>query len=104
MTSAQILIVEDEAVVAEELRQRLTLLGLTVVAVVSSGEEAVEVARQLRPNVVLMDIRLQGELDGIEAASRIRAELKVPIVYLTAYSDEATVARARATEPSGYLL
>ena len=104
MTAARILIVEDEAVVALDLRKRLTQLGYEVVETVGLGELAVQRAAQDRPDLILMDIRLRGEMDGIEAAEIIRRQLNLPVVYLTAHADEATVSRARVTEPFGYIL
>ena len=104
MTAARILIVEDEAVVALDLRKRLTQLGYEVVETVGLVELAVQRAAQDRPDLILMDIRLRGEMDGIEAAEIIRRQLNLPVVYLTAHADEATVSRARVTEPFGYIL
>ena len=100
----KILIVEDEQIVALELQDQLTHMGHSVAGIVASGEEAVEQARRLRPQLVLMDIRLQGKLDGIEAAELIRQEADIPIVYLTAFADEATLQRAKVTQPYGYIL
>jgi signal transduction histidine kinase len=104
MNSAKILIVEDEAVVALHMAHRLEALGHTVAGTARSGAEAVQQARAVRPDLILMDIRLEGEMDGIEAAKEIRAREDIPIVYLTAYADEATLQRAKITEPYGYLL
>ena len=87
-----------------DLRYKLEAMGYSVPAEVSSGEEAVEAASQLHLDVVLMDIGLSGEMDGIDAAAQIRGQFDVPVVYVTAYVDEATLARAKRTEPSGYLL
>jgi PAS domain S-box-containing protein len=104
MTSVRILVVEDEAIVALDLRKRLSSLGYEVVDVTAQGEKAVEIARKHRPDLTLMDIRLRGEMDGIKAADIIRTELFLPVVYLTAHADNATVDRARVTEPFGYIL
>ena len=104
MDKVQVLIVEDEAIVSMDLRYKLEGLGYSVPAEISSGEEAVEAASRLRPDVVLMDIRLSGEMDGIDAASLIRNQFGVPVVYLTSSVDEDTLARAKSTEPSGYIL
>jgi signal transduction histidine kinase len=101
---ATILVVEDEQIVALELAHRLTRLGHSVVGVVASGEEAIEESRRLRPELVLMDIKLQGELDGIDAVEAIRRELDTAIVYLTAFADEATLERAKVTQPYGYIM
>ena len=104
MDQIQVLIVEDEVIVSMDLRYKLESLGYSVSAEVRSGDEAVAAASQLRPDVVLMDIGLSGGMDGIDAAAQIRGQSEVPVVYLTAYSDEATLERAKLTEPYGYLL
>ncbi len=104
MTPSRILIVEDEAVVALDLRTRLGRLGHTVVDSVASADAAIESAQRHRPDLILMDIRLRGERDGIEAAQFIRTQIHLPVVYLTAHADDATIDRARITEPFGYIL
>ena len=104
MDKARVLIVEDEAIVSMDLRYKLEAMGHSVIAEDSSGEEAVEAASRLHPDVVLMDIGLSGEMDGIDAAAQIRGQFNIPVVYLTAYIDEATLERAEMTEPFGYLL
>jgi AmiR/NasT family two-component response regulator len=101
---ARILIVEDERIIARELKERLIHMGHVVVASVASGEQAVEQARALAPDLVVMDIKLQGELDGIAAAEIIQRETGVPVVYLTAFADDATLERAKETQPYGYVL
>ena len=104
MDKLQVMIVEDEAIVSMDLRYKLEALGYSVIAEIKSGKEAVEAVSQLRPDVVLMDIGLSGEMDGIDAAAHIRSQFDVPVVYVTAYVDEATLERAKTTEPSGYIL
>jgi PAS domain S-box-containing protein len=104
MAKAKIMIVEDERITAEDLKGALENVGYTVVDLISSGEDAVEKAGKLRPDIVLMDIRLEGEMDGIKAAEEIREHYGMPVIYLTAYSDVNTVQRAKITEPSGYIL
>lgn len=104
MDSTRILIVEDEIIVAEDLAGQLRQLGHEVVGIASEGEEAVSMARRLEPDLILMDIRLMGSMDGIAAAETIRRERDVPVIYLTALSDPATLARAKNTEPFGYML
>ena len=104
MNNAQILIVEDEAVVAMDIRGRLTNLGYNVVGIIDSGEKAVQTAETLRPDLVLMDIRLKGGMDGVAAADQIRLQLDLPVVFLSAYADDATLERAKVTQPYGYLL
>ena len=99
----KILVVEDENIVAMDLRTTLTRLGYEVVDTVGTGPQAIEQVERREPDLVLMDIQLRGAMDGIEAADRIR-HLDVPVVYLTAFSDDATLRRARETEPFGYVL
>ncbi|HEY9652698.1 MAG TPA: ATP-binding protein [Coleofasciculaceae cyanobacterium] len=103
MVRAKILIVEDENIVALNIQKRLTELGYTVTATVSSGETAIQLAAQNPPDLVLMDIKLKGSIDGIEAAARMRSRFQIPIVYLTAYADNETLNRAKLTEPYGYI-
>lgn len=98
------LIVEDEFLIAEELRERLSRLGFSVIAMVDSADEGVAIATRERPDLVLMDIRLRGEKDGIQAAQEIRQQVDLPIVYVTAYSDKLTVNRAKKTEHDGFIL
>jgi len=104
VASARILVVGDEGIVAEEIRSRLKRLRYRVAAVVFSGEEAIKKAEETHPDLVLMDIRLRGDIDGVEAAQEIRARFDIPVVYVTAYADEATLQRAKTTEPYGYIL
>ena len=99
-----ILIVEDETIVAADLAVKLKQLGYQVAATATSGEDAVELAGRLNPGLVLMDIQLEGSWDGIEAAGRIRDRYDLPVIYLTAHSDSATLARAKVSGPSGYIL
>ena len=103
MAKARILIVEDNNIVVLELRDWLRSLGYVVSGVAAYGEEAVEKAGETRPDLVLMDIRLKGDMDGIEAAEEIRASFDIPVVYLTALADHNTLQRAEATEPYGYI-
>ncbi len=100
----KIMVVEDESIVAFNLQQRLSRLGYDVPAVAASGEEALRLVDQLDPDLVLMDIHIQGEMDGIEVASRLNASHPLSVIFLTAYSEDATIERARATRPYGYLL
>ena len=103
-SSARILLVEDEFAVAMELRDRLDRLGYTVVGHELSGEDAIAQATATRPDLVLMDVRLDGRMDGIEAARTIREAHPVPVVFVTAYSDDETVQRAADTAPFGYVV
>jgi CheY-like chemotaxis protein len=104
MGKPRIVIVEDEGVVALQIRDALQGLGYEVPNAALSGEEAVTRVLDTEPDLVLMDIHLKGKLSGIEAARRIRNRLDVPIVYLTAHSDTETLAQAQLTEPYGYVL
>ena len=104
MTGTRILVAEDESLIAEALRNTLEKMGLIVTGVVASGEDAIARAEETSPDLVLMDIRLRGNLDGIEAAGTIHDRFDIPVIYLTAHSDDATVNRAKRTGPFGYLL
>ena len=102
--SARVLLVEDERISAFNLQQGLRRLGYDVPAIAASGAKALQLIEQQRPDIVLMDIHLEGEIDGIETAQRIAPDLMVPVIYLTAYSEETTLKRAAETKPYGYLL
>ena len=104
MDEARILIVEDERIVARDLAGTLEKLGYTVCGIAASGEDAVARATGDRPDLVLMDIVLAGEMNGVDAAMAIRHRLDIPVVYLTAYADDATLQKAKVTEPFGYLI
>jgi two-component system, cell cycle sensor histidine kinase and response regulator CckA len=99
-----ILIVEDERIVAKDLQQTLSGMGYDAFAIASSAEEAMARASEKCPDVVLMDIRIKGDRDGIQTAAILRSRFNIPVVYLTAHADEATIERAKKTEPYGYLL
>ena len=103
MSSARIMVVEDEYIVNADIQNTLKILGYEIAASVTTGEESIEQTADAKPDLVLMDIRLQGEMDGIEAAEQIRTLYNIPVVYLTAYSDENTLQRAKITEPYGYV-
>lgn len=102
--SPRIMVVEDEGIIAQDIKNCLEGLGYTVPDVVFTGREAIQRAEELRPDLVLMDIVLKGDIDGIETASEIRKKYNIPIVYLTAYEDDRTLKRAKLTEPLGYIL
>ncbi|NEN87638.1 MAG: EAL domain-containing protein [Okeania sp. SIO3H1] len=104
ISTTKILVIEDELIVAENIARNLHKLGYEVIGIVDSGEEAIQTATKKHPNLVLMDIMLQGDMDGIEAAGYIRSQLKIPVVYMTAYADDNTLGRAKLTEPYGYLV
>jgi len=100
----RVLIVEDEVIIARDIESKLRGLGYDTLPIVSSGEEAVERAGELKPDLILMDIVLNGEIDGIEATSRIGRLFNIPVVYLTAYADDKTLERAKVTDPFGYMI
>lgn len=100
----RILIVEDDPVIARGLAQRLRNLDYEVSAIASTGEDAIQSAGDESPDLVLMDIRLEGDMSGTEAAARIRSSLNIPIVFVTAHADEVSLERAKAGEPFGYLV
>ena len=104
MDKARIVVVEDESLLAEDIQERLKNLGYEVAAVAHSGEEALAVVAAAHPDLVLMDIRLKGKMDGIDTARVVRERFNLPVVYLTGEADGATLERAKATEPLGYLL
>lgn len=104
MEPSRILIVEDEIIIARELEARLIAMGYEVTAIASSGPEAIEQAGLTKPDLILMDIVIKGDMDGIEAASEIRRIHQIPVIYLTAYTDKKTLERARITEPFGYIV
>src|SRR5659263_275510 len=100
----QILVVEDEILIAEGLQRKLKAMGYAVPVIVSSGEEAIKKTKENNPDLVLMDINLYGKMDGIEAASKIHSFSDIPVIYLTAYADNKTLERAKITEPYTYLI
>jgi len=104
MSNSRILIVEDEGIIAKDIQSTLNRSGYSVVGIASSGEEAIKKAMEIHPDIVLMDIVLEGAMDGVEAAEYIRDHFDIPVVYLTAYSDDTTLQRAKITEPFGYIL
>ena len=101
--SARILIVEDERITAEDLRDILTDLGYTVTASVASGADAIACAQETAPDLALMDIRIKGDMDGTETARMLRERFNIPVIYLTAHADSSTVNRAKEAEPLGYI-
>ncbi|HIJ06619.1 MAG: PAS domain S-box [Methanomicrobiales archaeon 53_19] len=104
MSEASIMIVEDEAVTAMALKRTLTNMGYSVCGVFPTGEQAVQKAAELKPDLILMDIKLAGKMTGINAATEIRATSTVPVIYLTAFSDDRVVNAAKVTGPFGYIL
>lgn len=104
MEKAAIFIVEDEAIVAEDIRETVKKLGYSVCGIARSGEVAIEKVRETRPDLVLMDIHLAGLMDGIEVARQIHSRFGIPVIYITAYADDELLERAKVTEPYGYIL
>jgi PAS domain S-box-containing protein len=104
MATERILVVEDNGIVLQDIRRRLEKMGYVVAEQARSGVEAIDKAMISRPDLVLMDIKLRGEMDGVEAATIIHERLDVPVVYLTAYADGKTLERAKITEPFGYIV
>jgi CheY-like chemotaxis protein len=101
---ARILVVEDEGITVEAVTEMLEEIGHQVVGVASTGWEAIQKAGELQPDLVLMDIRLKGVVDGVAAAQRIQTQQDVPVVYLTAYSDDDTLKRVLHSRPYGFLV
>ena len=101
---ASVLVVDDGIIIAEDIRRRLEASGYSVVDIVTTGEEAIERARTIRPDLVLMDIRLDGVMDGIEAAQKIKSLFDIPVVFVTAYSDDATLTRVKAAGSFGFVV
>ena len=104
MNSIKVLVVEDESIVSKDIQNSLVNLGYTVVGSAATGERAIELANEVKPDIVLMDIMLKGTMNGIEAADNIRKNLRIPIIFLTAYTDDATLSKAKITEPFGYII
>lgn len=104
MVKTQIMVVEDEWIVAKNIQKHLQRLGYSVPYLVASGEEAVEIAEKNNPDIVLMDIVLLGDFDGIETANQIRSRFNIPVIYLTAHADNKMLERAKETEPFGYVI
>lgn len=100
----RILVVEDECIVAEDLRTSLEELGYEVPEILASGEDVVARAAMLCPDLILMDVMLEGDMDGVEVAEHLATQYAIPVVFLTAHADEATFQRAKQSEPQGYLL
>lgn len=104
MVNVRVLIVEDEVIVARTIASQLSQLGYIVTGTASSGNIAIAKALEIKPDIVLMDIILKGEMDGIAASSYIREQLDIPVIFLTAYGDANTLERAKITQPFGYIV
>jgi len=102
--AVHILIVEDDIIIAENIKSKLNSLGYSAPTIATTSEEAIRATEETHPHLVLMDIKLQGEMDGIETATNIRSKFDIPVIYLTAYTDKETVERAKLTEPFGYIV
>ncbi|HWQ66817.1 MAG TPA: response regulator [Methanospirillum sp.] len=101
---SSILIVDDEAIITMQLEERLSAMGYTVAAMAASGEEAIEKAKHFMPDLVLMDIVMPGTMNGIEAAKVLSKELDIPVVFVTAYADNAIIEQAKSAKPYGYIV
>ncbi|MFC1925976.1 sensor histidine kinase [Chloroflexota bacterium] len=104
MKKKQVMIVEDEGIIAKDIEYLIKDLGYAVPAIADTGKEAIDKARKIRPDLVLMDIYLKGDMDGVQAAEEIRDRFDIPVVYLSAYGDDEIIQRAKVTEPYGYIL
>lgn len=105
MTSKiKILVVEDEALIALDIKEKLIELGFLVPMTVDNGEDAIKYAEEIRPDIILMDIVLKGEMDGIDAAKQIKDKFNIPSLFLTAYNNSTMIERAMKLNPAGYLL
>lgn len=104
MSKNNILVVEDEAIVSKDIQQSLKKLGYNIVGASATGEKAIELANEYKPDLVLMDIMLKGDMSGIDTAEKIKETLNIPVIYLTAYADENTLSKAKVTEPYGYII
>ncbi len=104
MANPRILVVEDDAIIAMEIAERLKRMGYEVTGTVATGEEAIRLAVEGLPDLILMDIRLRGKIDGTEAAGRITSQMDVPVIYLTAYSDRETREHAHQSISYGYIV
>lgn len=104
MSKKRIFVVEDESIVSLEIQTRLKALGYEIAGSAASGEEAIRKILESKPDLILMDIRIKGDIDGIETAAEVRKHLEIPVIFLTAYADETTLQRAKITDPFGYII
>lgn len=104
MSKKRIFVVEDESIVSKDIQQSLKKLGFEIAGAASSGEKAVEKIEETKPDLVLMDIMLKGEMSGIDTAEIVKEKFNIPVIYLTAYADEGTLSKAKVTEPYGYII
>jgi CheY-like chemotaxis protein/DNA-binding PadR family transcriptional regulator len=101
---SKVLVVDDEAIITMQLEERLTALGYEVAGMAASGEDSIEKARRLKPDIVLMDIVMPGKMNGIEAAKQIYDEMEIPVVFVTSYADDAIIEKAKSARPYGYIV
>lgn len=104
MPKTNVLVVEDESIVSKDIQHSLKKLGYNVVGAASTGERAIELAKSEKPDIVLMDIMLKGEMNGIDTADVMKSEFGIPVIFLTAYADDSTLSKAKVTEPYGYII
>lgn len=104
MAKPNILVVEDESIVAKDIQNSLRKLGYSVMGTIDNGEDALKLIEGSQPDIVLMDIMLKGAMSGIEVATLIKEKYDIPVIYLTAYADENTLNKAKITEPHGYII
>lgn len=104
MPKVNVIVVEDEFIVSKDIQQSLKKIGYNIVGAASTGQKAIELAETENPDIVLMDIMLKGEMNGVEAADIIKKKKGIPIIFLTAYADESTLSKAKITEPYGYII
>lgn len=104
MEKLNIFIVEDESIVAKDIQNSLTKLGYNVMGIANNGKDAIDKITELKPDLVLMDIMIKGDLTGIDVSEKLKEKQSIPIIFLTAYADEGTLAKAKITEPYGYIL
>ncbi len=104
MAKANIMIVEDDVITAMDIENQLKNLGYGVSAKVANGEDAIQKAKENTPDLVLMDIVLKGEMDGIETAKEIRTQFDIPVIFLTAFADKERLKRAKLSNPFGFIL
>jgi CheY-like chemotaxis protein len=103
MANTKVLIVEDDKVIVNVVQWRLSKLGYDVCGSAGTGADAMEMVEKMRPDIVLMDITLMGEIDGIETAGRIKKNFNIPVIFVSAYIDEATISRAKTINPDGFI-
>jgi len=104
MNHINVLVVEDESIVSKDIQHSLKKLGYNVVGAAATGEKALELVKSESPDIVLMDIMLKGNMNGIEVSEIVKKEYNIPIIFLTAYADESTLSKAKVTEPYGYII